>query len=148
MKVGIIVGSKSDLPIVEKVEAQLKEFGIEYDVTIASAHRTPEEVEEYANSAEKKYDLIIAGAGMAAALPGTIAAHTTLPIIGIPIHSAGLQGHDALFSIVQMPPGVPVATVAIDGGKNAAVLAAQILALKYPELTVKLKAFKQKMSQG
>ncbi|MFA6431840.1 MAG: 5-(carboxyamino)imidazole ribonucleotide mutase [Candidatus Margulisiibacteriota bacterium] len=148
MKVGIIVGSKSDLPIVEKVEAQLKEFGIEYDITIASAHRTPKEVEEYARSAENKYDLIIAGAGMAAALPGTIAAHTILPVIGIPIHSNGLQGHDALFSIVQMPPGVPVATVAIDGGKNAAVLAAQILALKYPELKSKLVSLKKKLAEG
>jgi 5-(carboxyamino)imidazole ribonucleotide mutase len=148
MKVGIIVGSKSDLQIVEKVEAQLKEFGIEYDITIASAHRTPKEVEEYARSAENKYDLIIAGAGMAAALPGTIAAHTILPVIGIPIHSNGLQGHDALFSIVQMPPGVPVATVAIDGGKNAAVLAAQILALKYPELKSKLVSLKKKLAEG
>ncbi|MFC1571341.1 5-(carboxyamino)imidazole ribonucleotide mutase [Candidatus Margulisiibacteriota bacterium] len=148
MKVGIITGSKSDLPLVEKVEKQLQEFGIEYDVTVASAHRTPQKVEEYAASAEGKYDLIIAAAGMAAALPGVVAAKTTLPVIGIPVHSKGLSGHDALFAIVQMPSGVPVATVAIDGAKNAAILAAQILTLKYPELKAKLKAFKDKLSKG
>ena len=146
--IGIICGSKSDLPVIEKAEKQLKEFGIDYDITIASAHRTPKEVEEYAKSAEEKYDLIIAAAGMAAALPGVIAAHTTLPVIGIPIHSPGLSGHDALFSIVQMPPGVPVASVAIDGAKNAAILAAQILALKYPELTAKLKHLKKELAAG
>lgn len=146
--IGIIIGSKSDLPIVEKAEKQLKDFGIGYDVTIASAHRTPKIVEEYARSAEEKYDLIIAAAGMAAALPGVIAAHTTLPIIGLPIHSQALSGHDALFSIVQMPPGVPVASVAIDGGRNAAILAAQILALKYPELKIKLKQMKKELAKG
>jgi phosphoribosylaminoimidazole carboxylase PurE protein len=148
MKVGIIIGSKSDLPVIEKAEKQLKEFGIAYDITVASAHRTPKKVEEYARTAEEKYDLIIAAAGMAAALPGVVAAHTTLPVIGIPIHSKPLSGHDALFSIVQMPPGVPVATVAIDGGKNAAILAAQILALKYPELNRKLKEHKQKLQSA
>ncbi|HLD34759.1 MAG TPA: 5-(carboxyamino)imidazole ribonucleotide mutase [Patescibacteria group bacterium] len=147
-KIGIIIGSKSDLSVIEKTEQQLKEFGIAYDVTVASAHRTPKKVEKYARSAEEKYDLIIAAAGMAAALPGTVAAHTILPVIGIPIHSKGLAGHDALFSIVQMPPGVPVATVAIDGGKNAAILAAQILALKYPELARKLKEYKQKLQSA
>ncbi|MCU0640899.1 MAG: 5-(carboxyamino)imidazole ribonucleotide mutase [Candidatus Margulisbacteria bacterium] len=147
-KIGIICGSKSDLPVLAKAEAQLKEFGIAYDLTVASAHRTPKQVEQYAKAAEKKYDLIIAAAGMAAALPGVIAAHTHLPVIGIPIHSPGLSGHDALFSIVQMPPGVPVATVAIDGAKNAAVLAAQILALKYPELADRLKNFKQGMAEA
>ena len=147
-KIGIICGSKSDLPVLEKAEKQLKEFGIGYDVTIASAHRTPKKVEQYAKTAEQKYDLIIAAAGLAAALPGVIAAHTILPVIGIPIHSKGLSGHDALFSIVQMPPGVPVASVAIDGAKNAAILAAEILALKYPELKEKLRAFKQRMAQG
>jgi 5-(carboxyamino)imidazole ribonucleotide mutase len=146
--VGIICGSKSDLPILAKAEKQLKEFGIGYDLTIASAHRMPKEVEAYAQSAEEKYDLIIAAAGLAAALPGVIAAHTTLPVIGIPIHSPGLSGHDALFSIVQMPPGVPVASVAIDGAKNAAILAAQILALKYPELKAKLKSLKQELAAG
>jgi phosphoribosylaminoimidazole carboxylase PurE protein len=134
--------------VIEKAEKQLKEFGIAYDITVASAHRTPKKVEEYARTAEEKYDLIIAAAGMAAALPGVVAAHTTLPVIGIPIHSKPLSGHDALFSIVQMPPGVPVATVAIDGGKNAAILAAQILALKYPELARKLKEHKQKLQSA
>ena len=113
MKIGIIIGSRSDLPIIEKAEAQLKQFGIAYDITVASAHRTPKKVEAYARMAEKKYDLIIAAAGMAAALPGVIAAQTILPVIGIPIHTKALGGHDALFSIVQMPPGVPVASVAI-----------------------------------
>lgn len=147
-KVGIIVGSKSDLPVIEKAEKELKEFGIGYEITVASAHRTPKKVEQYALSAESKYDLIIAAAGMAAALPGVVAAHTTLPVIGIPIHSKSLSGHDALFSIVQMPSGVPVASVAIDGGKNAAILAAQILALKYPALKQKLKNFKSALKNA
>lgn len=147
-KIGIIIGSKSDLVVIEKAEKQLKEFGIDYDITIASAHRDPEKVKAYSKSAEKKYDLIIAAAGMAAALPGTVAAHTTLPVIGVPIHSIGLSGHDALFAIVQMPPGVPVASVAIDGAKNAAILAAQILALKYPGLTNKLKELKDQLKAG
>ena len=147
-RVGIITGSKSDLPVVEKAEKQLKEFGIACDVTVASAHRTPKKVEKYAKSAEQKYDLIIAAAGMAAALPGVVAAHTTLPVIGVPVHSKALSGHDALFAIVQMPSGVPVATVAIDGAKNAAILAIQILALKYPALKSKLKRFKTRLSKG
>ena len=147
-KVGIIIGSKSDLPIMEKAEKQLKELGIDYDLTVASAHRTPKIVEKYARAAEQKYDLIIAAAGMAAALPGVVAAHTTLPVIGVPIHSKALSGHDALFSIVQMPSGIPVATVAIDGAKNAAILAAQMLALKYPKLMSRLKKFKTRLSRG
>jgi 5-(carboxyamino)imidazole ribonucleotide mutase len=147
-KIGIITGSRSDLPVLEKTEKALQEFGIAYDVAVASAHRMPHKVAKYAANAEKKYDLIIAAAGMAAALPGVIAGHTTLPVIGIPIHSKGLGGHDALFSIVQMPPGVPVATVAIDGAKNAAILAAQILALKYPALKKKLKMLKAEMCKG
>ena len=147
-KVGIIVGSESDLPLVKKAEKQLEEFNIAFDVTVASAHRTPKKVEEYAKSAEKNYDLIIAAAGMAAALPGVVAAHTIIPVIGIPVHSSGLSGHDALFAIVQMPSGVPVATVAIDGAKNAAILAAQILSLKYPELRARLKKFKAGLAKG
>ena len=146
-KIGIIIGSESDLPVIEKAEKQLKEFGIAYELTVASAHRTPKKVEAYAKSAESKYDLIIAAAGMAAALPGVVAAHTTLPVIGIPIHSKPLSGHDALFSIVQMPPGVPVATVAIDGAKNAAILAAQILALRYPAIGKRLKKLKTQMKK-
>lgn len=147
-RVGIITGSKSDLPIVLKAEKQLKAFGIPCDITVASAHRTPKKVEKYSKTAERKYDLIIAAAGKAAALPGVVAAQTTLPVIGIPIHSKALSGHDALFSIVQMPSGVPVATVAIDGAKNAAILAAQILALKYPALKSKLKKCKTRLAKG
>ena len=147
-KVGIITGSKSDLPVVERAQATLKDFGIESDITVASAHRTPKKVEEYASSAEGKYDVIIAAAGMASALPGCVAAQTILPVIGIPVHSKALSGHDALFAIVQMPSGVPVATVAIDGAKNAAILAVQIMALKYPELKEKLKAYKKKLQEG
>lgn len=142
------MGSKSDLAVIEKAEKQLKAFGIDYDITIASAHRTPKTVESYARNAEKKYDLIIAAAGMAAALPGVIAAQTILPVIGVPIHSPAFSGHDALFSIVQMPPGVPVASVAVDGARNAAILAAQILALKYPDLKAKLKKFKKVLAKG
>lgn len=144
-KVGIIIGSQSDLPKMEKALAQLRDMGIDYELTVASAHRTPKKVKEYAESAEKKYDLIIAAAGMAAALPGVVAAHTILPVIGIPISSPQLKGHDALFAIVQMPSGIPVATVAIDGAKNAAILAAQILSLKYPKLKAHLKKIKSKM---
>jgi len=141
-KIGIIVGSQSDLPVIEKATNLLVDFGIDYELIVGSAHRTPKKVEQFAKSAEKKFDLIIAGAGMAAALPGVVAAHTTLPVIGIPISSKALSGHDALFSIVQMPPGVPVACVAIDGAKNAAILAAQILSLKYPKLKRKLAKLK------
>lgn len=147
-RVGIITGSKTDLPVVEKTAKQLKEFGIEHEITVASAHRTPKKVENYAKAAEQKYDLIIAAAGMAAALPGVVAAHTTLPVIGIPVHSPALSGHDALFAIVQMPSGVPVATVAIDGAKNAAILAAQILALKYPKIKEQLKELKTRLAKG
>jgi 5-(carboxyamino)imidazole ribonucleotide mutase len=143
MKVGIIIGSQSDMPVIEKAIKQLNELGIAHDLTVASAHRTPQKVAAFAKNAEKRYDVIIAGAGMAAALPGVVAAHTTLPVIGIPISSKSLQGHDALFSIVQMPSGVPVACVAIDGAKNAAILAAQIMALKYPKLRKKLKELKK-----
>lgn len=138
-KVGIIIGSQSDLPVMEKATSLLADFGIEYEMTVASAHRTPEQVSQFAKSAEKKYEVIIAGAGMAAALPGVVAAQTVLPVIGVPISSKALAGHDALFSIVQMPGGVPVACVAIDGAKNAAILAAEILSLKYPALKAKLK---------
>ncbi|OGC24000.1 5-(carboxyamino)imidazole ribonucleotide mutase [candidate division WOR-1 bacterium RIFOXYC2_FULL_37_10] len=138
-KVGIIIGSQSDMPIIDKTTDQLTELGINYEILVASAHRTPEKAVSFAKSAEKKFEVIIAAAGMAAALPGVVAAHTTLPVIGIPISSKALQGHDALFSIVQMPPGVPVACVAIDGGKNAAILAAQIIGCKNPKVREKLK---------
>ena len=115
---------------------------------VASAHRTPEKVAAFARQAEKKFGVVIAAAGMAAALPGVVAAHTTLPVIGLPVSSKSLQGHDALFSIVQMPTGVPVACVAIDGAKNAAILAAQILALKYPAIRNKLRKMKSSLKKG
>jgi len=142
INVGVISGSKSDLPIVEKATATLSDLGLTYEVIIASAHRTPAKVTSFAKTAEKKFDVIIAIAGMAAALPGVVAAHTTLPVIGVPVASGSLKGQDALFSIVQMPPGVPVACVAIDGGKNAAILAAQIIAVKDPKVKQKLKKLK------
>jgi len=147
-KVGIIMGSKSDMPLMEKASDLLKKFGIGCDITVASAHRTPKKVKSFIIKAEKDYDLIIAGAGMAAHLPGVIASYTTLPVIGVPLSSKDLGGFDALYSVVQMPPGVPVATVAIGGSKNAAILAAEILALKYPKLKAKLKALKSKMAKG
>ena len=146
-KVAIIMGSKSDLVVMEEAASSLKEFGIESTTLIASAHRTPKKVQSFARSAEGKFDLIIAGAGMAAHLPGVVAAYTTLPVIGVPMFSKGLSGFDALYSIVQMPPGVPVACVSINGAKNAGVLAAEILGLKYPYLKAKLKKFKQNLER-
>jgi len=144
-KVGIIMGSKSDAPIMEKASDILKEFGVSFDVTVASAHRNPRKVASYAERAEKNYDLIIAGAGLAAHLPGFIASHTILPVIGVPIYSKGLSGFDSLYSIVQMPGGVPVASVGIDNAKNAGILALEILSLKYPGLKEKLKNFRRKL---
>ena len=134
------MGSDSDLPIIEKTIDVLKELNIQYEVHIYSAHRTPEKARNWALSArENGIGVIIAAAGMAAHLAGTIAANTTLPVIGIPCKSATLEGMDALLSTVMMPSGIPVATVAIDGGKNAALLAAEILAVDDDELAEKLK---------
>ena len=148
-KVAIIIGSKSDLHIIKNCEEVLNWYGIQYELNIFSAHRTPDETANYAQNAEKSgIDVIIAGAGMAAHLAGVIAAHTTLPVIGIPIKSGDLGGMDALLSTVQMPPGVPVATVAINGAKNAAHLAAQILALKYPEIKKKVGLHKVEMKKN
>ena len=128
--VSIIMGSQSDMPVMEKATAYLDEHSIPFEVNVMSAHRNPEGVAEYAKTAkERGINVIIAGAGMAAALPGVIAAYTTLPVIGVPIKSGALQGIDALLAIVQMPPGVPVATMAIDGAKNAAVFDHKILQL-------------------
>ncbi len=149
-KVLIIMGSDSDLPIMEEAEKILKEFNIPYEITIASAHRSPDRTVKLARDAEKKgIDVIIAGAGAAAHLAGVIAAHTILPVIGVPIDSSPLKGIDALFSTVQMPPGIPVATMAIGkgGAKNAAILAAQILRAKNPGLTKSLRVYKKKMAQ-
>ena len=138
-KVAIIMGSDSDLPIVEKAIAVLREYEVPFTVHVLSAHRTPDEAAQLAESAiENGYGVMIAAAGMAAHLAGAIAARTTLPVIGIPVKSANLDGVDALFSTVQMPTGMPVATVAINGAANAALLSVQILALSEPTLAEKL----------
>ncbi len=138
-KVGIVMGSDSDLPIIKKVTDTLKELNIPFEVHIYSAHRTPEEARDFALNARKNgFGAIIAAAGMAAHLAGAIAANTTLPVIGIPCKSSVLDGMDALLSTVMMPPGIPVATVAINGGANAALLAAQIIAVEDSELAQKL----------
>ncbi len=138
-KVGIVMGSDSDLPIIEKAVATLKSFDIPYEVHIYSAHRTPVEARDFAlNARENGFGAIIAAAGMAAHLAGAIAANTTLPVVGIPCKSSNLDGIDALLSTVQMPTGIPVATVAINGGANAALLCAQILAVEDKALAEKL----------
>lgn len=147
--VGIVMGSDSDRPVMDKAHAVLERFGIEYESEVMSAHRKPARVSEYASSAEERgLRVLIAGAGLAAHLPGVVAAHTPLPVIGVPLFQEGLAGADALYSCVQMPPGVPVATVAIGGSKNAAVLAAQIIATGDDELREKLKAYKKELSEG
>jgi 5-(carboxyamino)imidazole ribonucleotide mutase len=138
--VGILVGSESDLPILEKCTARLEEYGIGYELEVLSAHRTPEAVAEYVSSAPGRgIRVFICAAGMAAHLAGAVAARTNLPVIGIPVAAGTLGGFDALLSTVQMPSGVPVATVAVNGAANAAVLAAQILALSDPELAKRLE---------
>ena len=138
-KIGIVMGSDSDLPIVSKAVEVLKDFGVPYEVHVFSAHRTPLEAKEFSvNARENGFGAIIAAAGMAAHLAGAIAANTTLPVIGIPIKSGNLGGIDALLSTVQMPSGIPVATVAIDGAANAALLCVQILAVENVELADKL----------
>ena len=140
-KIGIVMGSDSDLPIVEKAMGTLDDLGIPYEAHIYSAHRTPEQARDFAlNARDKGFGAIIAVAGMAAHLAGAIAANTTLPVIGIPCRSAGLDGMDALLSTVQMPSGIPVATVAINGGVNAALLCAQILAVEDEAIAEKLEA--------
>jgi len=143
--VGILMGSDSDLPVMEKAAEALKEMGVAYEIDISSAHRLPEKTAGYAKTArERGLEVLIAGAGMAAHLAGVLAAHTTLPVIGIPLKSGALNGADALYSTVQMPPGVPVATVGIDGAKNAAYLACEILSIKYPEIAKKLEDFRSR----
>ncbi|MDY5987146.1 5-(carboxyamino)imidazole ribonucleotide mutase [Sporofaciens sp. SGI.106] len=145
-KVGIVMGSDSDLKVMGKAADMLEKLGIEYEMTIISAHREPDVFFEYAKSAESKgFKVIIAGAGMAAHLPGMCAAIFPMPVIGVPMSGKNLDGQDALYSIVQMPPGIPVATVAIDGGMNAAILAAKILATSDPELLDRLKAYTEEM---
>ena len=138
-KVGIVMGSDSDMPVMSKAADMLEKFGIEYEMKIISAHREPDVFFEYAKTAEEKgFKVIIAGAGMAAHLPGMCAAIFPMPVIGIPMHTTSLGGRDSLYSIVQMPSGIPVATVAINGGANAGILAAKILATSDPELLAKL----------
>lgn len=146
-KVAVIMGSDSDLPVVEKTINKLAEFAIPYEVHVYSAHRTPSETAEFTKNAQKNgFGVIIAAAGKAAHLAGAIAANTILPVIGIPIKSSTLDGLDALLSTVQMPSGIPVATVAINGAENAALLAVSILSLEDAELAAKLKAFRSAAS--
>ncbi|HHU18479.1 MAG TPA: 5-(carboxyamino)imidazole ribonucleotide mutase [Clostridiales bacterium] len=148
MKIAIVMGSKSDYPVVERAEAVIREFGVDYETRIISAHRTPRTAEEFALKAEENgIEVIIAAAGKAAHLGGVLAAYTAIPVIGLPIKSSSLDGLDSLLSIVQMPKGVPVATVAIDGAENAGLLAVQILSVKYPELREKMKKYKKKMEE-
>ncbi len=144
----ILMGSKNDMSVMEKAGDIFKEFGIAYEIKVSSAHRTPETTADYSKNARGRgVEVIIAGAGMAAHLAGAIAAHTTLPVIGVPIKSGELNGIDALYSTVQMPPGIPVATVAINGSKNAAILSVEILSIKYPELSKKLDDYREKMKK-
>lgn len=147
-KVGIVMGSDSDMPVMAKAADMLEKFGIEYEMTIISAHREPEVFFEYAKTAEEKgFKVIIAGAGMAAHLPGMCAAIFPMPVIGIPMHTTSLGGQDSLYSIVQMPSGIPVATVAINGGANAGILAAKILAVSEPELLAKVKDYAAELKE-
>lgn len=149
--VGILMGSDSDLPIMKDSAVALEELGIEYDLNVMSAHRTPDDVAEFARDASKRgIKVIIAGAGGAAHLPGVIAAYTILPVIGVPISSssASLGGLDALLAIVQMPKGIPVATVAINGARNAGLLAAQIIATSDIEMSTKLAESREKMAEA
>lgn len=148
MKAAIVMGSKSDYPVVQKAEDMLRKFGVEYETRIISAHRTPKQAEEFAAGAEAAgIGVIIAAAGKAAHLAGVLAATTPLPVIGIPMKSSTLDGLDSLLSVVQMPKGVPVATVAIDGAENAAILAVQILAAADPKLRQAIKDFKKKQEE-
>lgn len=149
MKVAVIMGSKSDWPVLEKTVAELKMFGVEVEARVMSAHRSPELAAGFADEAEQNgFEVIIAAAGKAAHLAGVIAGHTTLPVIGLPIKSSTMDGLDSLLSTVQMPDGIPVATVAINGAGNAAILAVQMLSLKYPELKTKLAEKKKEMLDG
>ncbi len=141
-KVGIVMGSDSDMPVMAKAADILEQLGVDYEMTIISAHREPDIFFEYAKTAEEKgFKVIIAGAGMAAHLPGMCAAIFPMPVIGIPMHTTSLGGRDSLYSIVQMPSGIPVATVAINGGANAGILAAKILAVSDGELLERLKKY-------
>ena len=147
-QVGIVMGSDSDMPVMAKAADVLEKLGIDYEMTIISAHREPDVFFEYAKTAESiGFKVIIAGAGMAAHLPGMCAAIFPMPVIGIPMHTTSLGGRDSLYSIVQMPTGIPVATVAINGGANAGILAAKILAVSDEELLSRLKAYSEEMKE-
>ncbi|MCD8334111.1 MAG: 5-(carboxyamino)imidazole ribonucleotide mutase [Clostridiales bacterium] len=147
-KVAVIMGSDSDLPVMKDAVDKLKQFGIPYEVHVISAHRTPAAAEQFASTAaEKGFGVIIAGAGKAAHLGGVLAAYTTLPVIGVPIKTSMMGGLDSLLSIVQMPSGIPVATVGVNGAANAGILAAQMLALEEPSLVQKLADFKAEMAR-
>lgn len=144
--VAVLMGSKSDFPVVKPAVKVLKDFGVEAEVRVISAHRTPDEAHEFASGAKGRgVEVIICAAGKAAHLGGVIAAYTTLPVIGLPVKTDMMGGLDSLLSIVQMPSGIPVATVGVNGGENAGLLALQILGVKYPEIAEKLAAYKQAM---
>ena len=147
--VGIVMGSSSDRGVMEKAEATLAEFGVPYETKVISAHRQPDQCAQYGRTAaERGLKVLIAGAGAAAALPGTLAAHTTIPVIGVPIAATARSGLDARFAIAQMPSGIPVATVAIGGAKNAALLAVAILALSDDALRAKLQDYREELAKG
>ncbi|NTW60556.1 MAG: 5-(carboxyamino)imidazole ribonucleotide mutase [Nitrospirae bacterium] len=147
--VGILMGSDSDLPVMEKAAEVLGEMGVACEMDISSAHRLPDRTAEYAKTARQRgIEVLICGAGMAAHLAGVVASHTTLPVIGVPLKSGALNGVDALYSTVMMPPGIPVATVAVDGAKNAAYLACSILSIKRPELAENLELFRERTRQA
>lgn len=149
MKIGIVMGSDSDFEVVKKSLDVLKGFGVKAEVRVLSAHRTSDEAIDFAKSAQSEgIDVLIAAAGKAAHLPGVLAAVTNLPVIGLPIKSSTMDGLDSLLSIVQMPKGIPVATVAINGAENAALLAVKMMALKYPELDAALSDYREEMRQG
>lgn len=149
MHVAVVMGSDSDLPVMKKAFAVLDDFGVSYDAALASAHRTPEKLSRFVSDEEKKgASVFIAGAGMAAALPGVVASLTTKPVVGVPLSGAKLDGMDALLSIVQMPSGMPVATVAIDGAKNAALLAIQMGALSDEGLAAKYRTYREDMARA
>ena len=146
--VGIIMGSDSDLSVMKDTASVLDKFGVAYEITVVSAHRTPKRMFDYARTAKKRgLQVIIAGAGGASHLPGMVASMTSLPVIGVPIKTSNLDGIDSLLSIVQMPPGVPVATVAINGAKNAAILACQILGIKHRKIDSKIARYKAELER-
>lgn len=148
-QVGIVVGSTSDLPTIQQAGAILERFGISHEIVVISAHRNPDRADEYARTAQERgIDVLICGAGMAAHLAGAMAARCALPVIGVPLSAKNLDGLDALLSTVQMPRGVPVATVSIDGATNAAILAAQMLAIRDPGLRARLHEFKESLDEG